>query len=283
MKRSDLMIVAGLGLVGLVAAFWFVVLAPKREEANELGTQVEELQAAVSDAEQLAAAAAAAEKDYGRNYHRLVVLGKAVPEDADTPSLLVELQRIADDDNIDFESITLAEGSGAAAEAAQVATPPPLTEPGAEASGDEATPAAETTVAPATEATAATLPIGATVGPAGLPVMPYDLAFSGGFFEVADFLAGLDELVEARGGNARVQGRLLTVDGFALAPVDDTTGSSGADPKLTVSLTVTTYLTPAEQGLVAGATPGAPAPTTPAPVSGTTTTPTDTTTTAATP
>jgi len=296
MKRSDLMIVAGLGLVGLVAAFWFVVLAPKREEANELGTQVEELQTAVSDAEQLAAAAAAAEKDYGRNYHRLVVLGKAVPEDADTSSFLIELQGIADRSGVSFDSVALAED--AAANTAAVATPPPLTSPSdpsgeAPAEGEspppagdgETPPSAETpatgadaatpaAAVPATEAQAAALPIGAVVGPASLPVMPYDLSFSGGFFEIADFLELIDGLVRLDRKGVGVNGRLLTVDGFSLEPLDSEPSRGGADrdPSLGVSLSVTTYLTPAEEGLVAGATPSAPpapsttpASTTPAP------------------
>jgi Tfp pilus assembly protein PilO len=309
MKRTDLTILAAIGVIGLVAAFWFLALAPKREEAAELGDQVTQLEASVAEQEQLASLAEDAETSYDENYHRVVVLGKAVPEDADTPSLLVELQRIADRDGVEFDSIALAEGSGTAAEAAQVAAPPPLEAP--DTGSEETTPASTTegestetstestttsdgtasaetssttstttaTTALPTEATAATLPIGATVGPAGLPVMPYDLSFSGGFFEVADFLADLDELVASRKGVTRVSGRLLTVDGFALTPVEDEAGGSGSDPTLSVSLAVTTYLTPGEQGLVAGATPGAPAPTTPAPAP---TTPTSDTATATT-
>ena len=319
MKRTDLTIVAGIGLLALVAAFWFVVLAPKRTEANDLQGQVSELESSVAANEQLASAAVAAEEGYGENYHRLVVLGKAVPEDSDTPSLLVQLQRRADHAHVSFDSITLAEGGETAAAAAQVATPPPLTAPSSSSGStetpatSEATPAAssasttgsetstasttdatqqaetaasavpgESGTAPAapvaaTEATAATVPIGATVGPAGLPVMPYDLTFTGGFFEVADFLDDLDDMVHVADAGLGVKGRLLTVDGFSLTPVDDqvaTGKGAAADPQLSVSLAATTYLTPAEQGLVAGATPAAPAPTTPAtptPASSTTT------------
>jgi hypothetical protein len=96
---------------------------------------------------------------------------------------------------------------------------------------------------------------------------------------VGDFLADVYELVEAGGGKAHVHGRLLTVDGFSLSPVEAAATASGADPTLNVSLVATTYLTPAEQGLVAGATPGAPAPTTPAPATATPTAETATATT----
>ncbi|MGH2951055.1 MAG: hypothetical protein ACRDKX_03320, partial [Solirubrobacterales bacterium] len=124
--------------------------------------------------------------------------------------------------------------------------------------------------APATEAAAAVLPIGSTVGPAGLPVMPYDLDFRGSFFDIADFMAGLDGLVRLKGDGVGVDGRLLTVDGFTLSG-DQRTGF----PFLEADLHVTTYVAPADQGLTAGATPQAPAtattPATPTPASTTTT------------
>ena len=55
-------------------------------------------------------------------------------------------------------------------------------------------------------------------------------------------------------------GRLLTVDGFALEP-DDELGF----PLLKGTFAITTYLTPAGQGVTAGATPAAPAPATTVP------------------
>lgn len=290
MKRTDLTIVAGVGLLALIAAFWFVVLAPKREEASKLQTDVEALEASVADQEALAATAKTAREDYDDNYQRLVVLGKAVPEDADTPSLLVELQGISDDAGVGFDGIVLGEDTAGTAVGSTAATPPPApTVPpadgaappeGAPAPGAaEATPATSTapgattatptsTAAPATEAAAATLPIGAVVGPASLPVMPYDMSFSGGFFEVADFIEGLDGQIQTKNATTGVSGRLMTVDGFSLTPLD--TGPNEApskDPTLAASLAVTTYLTPSEEGLTAGATPVAPATPTPTPAS----------------
>ena len=112
MKSSDRTILLGLALVGLVAAFWFVILAPKREEASSLGTEVDGLRAQVEQEEQDAATATKARKDYDVNYRKLVVLGKAVPEDADTPSLLTQLQVLSDRSNVDFRSLELAAASG---------------------------------------------------------------------------------------------------------------------------------------------------------------------------
>ena len=134
-----------------------------------------------------------------------------------------------------------------------------------------------------TEATAALTPLGSGVGPAGLPVMPYDLSFSGGFFQIADFLQELDQLVHSRHGKVSVNGRLLTVNGFALSPSESSAtpsstpgGGARATKTLTVDLSVTTYLTPADQGLTGGATPSGPVTAgaaTSVPASATTTTP----------
>jgi Tfp pilus assembly protein PilO len=99
------------------------------------------------------------------------------------------------------------------------------------------------------------MPIGAVVGSAGLPTMPYDLTFTGTYFQVADFLKGVDDLVHLRGStHVAADGRLLTINGFSLSSPLDTSAS----PKLKVTLSVTSYVTPAAQGLTAGASPNGP-------------------------
>ena len=55
--------------------------------------------------------------------------------------------------------------------------------------------------------------------------MPYDLKFTGDFFQIANFLESLDEMVHMPHGEVDVTGRLLTVDGFALAPRAERGGS----------------------------------------------------------
>ncbi|HXV51724.1 MAG TPA: type 4a pilus biogenesis protein PilO [Solirubrobacterales bacterium] len=234
MKSSDRMIVLGVAILGLAAAFWFLILSPKREEAAELQTQVTELESQVVTAEQAAATGEVAKKDFSHNYRQLISLGKAVPVDADTPSLLTQLQELSVDAGVNFRSITLSGGGAAASGAAPAAAP---TDPVA-----------------AAESSAAALPIGATVGTAGLPTMPYELTFDGGFFEIADFFGEVDGMVESVGEKTIADGRLLTIDGFNFVP-----GPDGL-PELTATVTATSYLTPIDQGLTAGATPAGPAP-----------------------
>jgi Tfp pilus assembly protein PilO len=233
-------IVAMLVIAGLAVAFWMVLIAPKRQEAGNLSKQVETLEASLAQHQSEAATALAARREFPTNYTQLVVLGKAVPADSETASLLVQIQRIAERTDVRFEEISLDSEGGE--EAAAVAPE------GAEGATTES-------VSP-TEVAASTMPLGATVGPAGLGVMPYTLNFTGDFFQVADFIHGLDELVETANAKVAVTGRLITVNSFTLTAAPDQ-----GFPRLQATFSVTTYLTPPEQGLTAGATPSGPAPT----------------------
>jgi len=260
-KDANRTVIACVVLAVLVGAFWVLALSPKRKEAADLASQVEKVQAEVASKQQEVAQAADAKRKFPGDYRQLVLLGKAVPGSDDTASLLVQLNGIADRSGVQFRSIELD-----SSESGAVAAPAPAPAPVAPAAGGTGTPVSAT-VAP-TEAAASVLPIGATVGSAGLGVMPYKLSFRGGFFETADFLQGLDRLVRTKTGELAANGRLVTIDGFAITP-----DSQLGFPNLQASFTVTTYLTPPQQGVTAGATPAAPAPATAVPTSTTTTAP----------
>lgn len=240
MKAEKKLAVAVIVLVVLAGAFWTILLSPKREEASKLGKQAEQVQASLAQHEAEAANALAAKREFPTNYSQLVVLGKAVPADSETPSLLVQLQHISEKSGVRFEEISLDSAGGEAAA------------PAVSAEGEGSSGSAESLVSP-TEVAASTSPLGASVGPAGLSAMPYTLTFTGDFFHIADFIHGLDNLVKTTNSNVSVDGRLITVNAFSLSP------SSGTS-NLQVSFSVTTYLTPPEQGLTAGATPTGPAP-----------------------
>ena len=253
MRGADRTILAGLAIAGLIAVFWFMVLSPKREEASELSDDVAALQDSVAAQEQLVAQGRQAQEEFDSNYQRLVVLGKAVPEDEDTSSLFVQLQKIADQAHVDFDGIELTPGAGGGAAAAEPAPAEQTTADQTQPASSSSEPAPQPEPAQPTEAAAANLPIGATVGPAGLPVMPYKLSVHGTFFELADFFAGIDRLVHSRHGRDVVDGRLLTIDGFGLEGSEE----EGFD-RLSAKFSVTTFVTPADEGLTAGATPAGP-------------------------
>ena len=275
MSATNRLLLVLLPIVGAVIAFWLLMLAPKRQEASDLETEATDLQARVDEQEQAAAQAEAARHDFPRAYRRLVVLGKAAPEDDDTSSLLVQLDLIAGKSGVAFVSLEAAEGEGAAP--APTATPQTpadtATQDEQKVENVEGGAAATATPPPATEAQAALLPIGASIGPAGLPVMKYTLRFEGDFFHLADFLEGLDDLVETRSdGRVGVRGRLVTVDTFELTPSGASEAGAAGDvgapttpnpnPTLSADLEITTYLTPADEGITDGASPSGPAPAT---------------------
>lgn len=253
MKSSNRLIAAILAVTALAIAFWVLALSPKREEADELSAEAGQLRVALSEAQAQAVEAAAAKREFPADYRHLVVLGQAAPAGDETSSLLVELSRIADKAKVEFSNIQL-EGSGEASSATVVpaesspATPAPLA-PGS-------VPASATV--PPTEAAASILPLGAKIGAAGLGVMPYGLTFGGTFFQIANFIKGIDSLVHAGGQNVAVDGRLVTINGFSLS----TETGEEESRKLNANFAVTTFVTPPEQGLTAGATPSSPAPVT---------------------
>ena len=266
MKKSDRTILLAVLAIVALGAVWFGLIAPKRSELSKLNEDVETAQAEVTEAEQLATAATAAKENYRADYEQLIVLGKAAPADDDVASLMDQIDGLAKDAGVEFSGLKLSQETGGAdaALAAPATTAPTEEAPAGEEGGDEETPAPPEGVV-ATETAVAGLPLGATVGPAGLPIMPYDLTFTGTFFDIADFMAGVDKLVRVQGDGVGVDGRLLTVDGFTLVP-----DANAGFPTLVASLHVTAFVAPADQGAAAGADPAAPAPTTPPPAAGTT-------------
>jgi Tfp pilus assembly protein PilO len=227
----------------LAAAFWILLLSPKREQASELASEVEGQQAALVQAQSQVTEATAAREEFPNDYRQLVVLGKAVPANDETASLLVELNRVADHAGVSFDSLQLSSTGSEVAPEAGLAP---------EASATSAVTTSSTV--PPTEAEAALLPLGATIGSAGLGVMPYNLVFTGNFFQVADFIHGVDSMVHTDKSEVGVDGRLVTLDGFSL-----TEGPSEGSTGLEATFAVTTYLVPPDQGLTAGATAASPA------------------------
>jgi Tfp pilus assembly protein PilO len=283
MRSNERMIIVGVAVVALAVGFYMLVLGPKRNQASDLKGQVDQLNASITTAQQQVSYGEQARQDFGKYYGRMVVLGKAVPGQADTASLLVQLNSLSDQSKTNLRAIALNQGAGASSEGSTAAAPAPAPAPSASSPSEgaatastasstassgsstassstgTAAPAATATPAPATEASAAALPIGSVVGPAGLPTLPYSLSLNGNYFDVANFIGGVDDLVQpvSSGTQLSPDGRLLTVNGFGLE-----VAGLGPSPKLKVNLVVTAYST-GDGGLTLGASPSAPAPTSP--------------------
>lgn len=224
LKASNSLVVAMLVIVALAVAFWVIALGPKRSEASKLDAEVAKLEESVELHRGELAQGEESKRRFPVDYRRMVVLGKAVPGDDDTASLLVEINHVAADTGIEFKDIKLSQASSAAES------------PAAVPSGEAISP---------TEAEASLLPLGAAVDGTGLAAMPYTLTFQGSFFEIADFIAKIDSLVETKNSEVSVRGRLLTVSGFALLP-DPNKGF----PALQGKFAVTTYVTPPDPEVV---------------------------------
>jgi Tfp pilus assembly protein PilO len=271
----DRTVVTVIAALVLVAAAWFLLLAPVRKDAKALDEQITTAQSRLTAAQAVVTQGNAAKTAYRDDYAAVSRLGKAVPADDDVPSLVVQLESAADRSRVDFRSIELT--TGGAATAAPAAAPAPT---GATGTTGPAAPAGAVAPAgsvPATQAAASALPPGAVVGPAGFPTMPFDFAFTGSFFKLQDFLARLDRFTQVEGEDITVRGRLLTVDGFSLS------ASAKGFPSMLASVHATAYLLPSEESADAGSaslsTPAAPpvattppgaagAPASPAPVTG---------------
>jgi len=293
MTGRDRIVVMVIVTAAILGGFWFMVIAPKRKTSADLTAAIAVQQQRLTVAQAASTQAQAAKARYDADYAAVARLGQAVPADDDVPSLVFQLDHAADAQKIDFRSLELS-SSGSSTPPPAAATPAPATTTpstgGSSSSGgsggsggssgsssSSTTPATGTAPAasaagpaPATQAVAATLPPGATVGAAGFPTMPYTFIFDGSFFSMESFLHKINGFTEVTKGGVKVHGRLLTVDSFQL-----TAGRKGF-PNVSANVNATAYVLPVGEGLTAGATPAGPAAstTTPASTSSSTATPT---------
>jgi hypothetical protein len=218
--------------VAAIAAFYFLVLAPKREEITRLDTEIATAEAAAQTAESQLASYQRAKDSYRSNYTTIARLGKAVPADDDVRSLLVQIDDAAKESKVSFRSLNLSAGSAAATSGGSTGSP---------TAGE---------LAPA--------PGSVPVGSAGFAAMPFNFTFDGSFFRLSDFFRRLEGFVDVKRGALDVTGRLMLIGSISVTP------QSGEDlDKLTAQIGAATYLVPSAQGITAGATPQAPAGATP--------------------
>ena len=230
MSTRDRTILAVVCLVAAVLAPYLLVISPERKQATKLQTQINAVQSQLSSVQQQLAQGEKARAQFASSYTTLVRLGEAVPTDDNTPSLIYQLQAAAKRSGVQFQSLTFNAGQGGGSSA-------PAPAPSSSSSSS----------------TSAPLPPGVTVGAAGFPVEPFTFTFAGNFFHLANFVGRLQRFVVATNKNLSVSGRLMSLNGITLAP------SSGGFPEITATINATTYLLPASEGLLNGATPAGPA------------------------
>ena len=250
MSAQTRMIVGVVGLVALVAGFWFMVLSPKRADITAVEGQITQAESRRDAAVASAQAAEKAKSRYVRDYETVARLGKAVPADDDVASLVYQLETIARRNKIDFRSVKLTATSSPAAPA----VPANAAAAGADGKGDDKQ-SSDPTAATPTPAPVVVQPTpGTEVGPAGLLTVPFTFSFEGDYLKLQRLLKAINGLAKNDKTQIRVNGRLLTVDGFTLAA-----GELGL-PQLKATVSATAYVVPeADATATAAATPQAPA------------------------
>ena len=218
--RSILIVLAG---VIALAAFWFVVLGPKRAEGDKLDADIVAAQQRLTAAEGTVAAGTAAKAAFPHDAATLARVGKAVPADDDLSSLVYQVQASARGAHASFGAL-------------------------------ERGKAAESAGATGTGAATTGLPPGAVVGTAGFATLPFSFTFNGSYFSLEHLLDDFHGYVTSNGNAVSVRGRLLTVDGFSL-----TIGESGLS-HITAKVSASAYVVPdaaASSGSTTTPAPGA--------------------------
>lgn len=224
MSARDRTILLVIVFAAAIIGPWLLVVQPKRDQAAKIQSQISSEQSQLASVRSQLAAGNQARAAFASSYTSLVRLGEAVPTDDNTPSLIYQLQSAAKGSDVDFQSLTFNAGQGGST----------------------------TPTSSSSQTSAATLPPGATVGAAGFPIEPFTFTFTGSFFHLSDFLGRLQQFVVATNQNVSVSGRLMSLNAITLSP-------SAGSGQLTATISATTYLLPASQGLLNGATPAGPA------------------------
>jgi hypothetical protein len=233
--RTNKILLAVVATVGALSAFYFLALAPKREEIAKLDSDIAAKTAELKQARLTLADYEKAKGSYKRNYATLARLGKAVPADDDVRSLLVQLETAADRTGVDFEKIELGTGLGA---------------------GTPTTTPSSTTEKPTSELAPA--PGAVPVAGGVLSAMPFNFTFTGGFFDLSSFFSKLEHFVTVKNKRLDATGRLLRLESVAITP------AATGFPAMQAQIGAATYIVPPVEG-VPGAEPagGETAPSTP--------------------
>jgi Tfp pilus assembly protein PilO len=274
----------------ILIAYWFLILSPKRDDLSTARDQQHQAEAArdqvVAQAQQLEHA----KQTFAADYAAVVRLGKAIPDSVDSPSLLIQLDRASKGTHIDFNTVSFAArntgtvtvtaptsqgpsqpGGNAAAGGAPAGTGPGqavenagnAVNQGNQASTnvDQASGGTTTTGATTTTTTTTTAAASST-----LDSVPLTFAFTGTYFDLADFFHRLKRFVYVANNRVFVRGRLISIDSLAFAPANAPGAAQSSGSGLTTTVGATVYLSPKGQ-ITGGATPSGPAgtPTTPSP------------------
>ncbi len=163
------------GALAVLAAGWFLLVSPKRADAAALRAQAQEQASNNATLETQLVTLKAKAKDLPRQQAKLAAVSAKIPDVRAMPALIRALTKAAADADVELVSLT----------------------PGATAAGTAtagAAPVAPVAGAPAAGAAGA----GGAAGPAGqLASVPLTINVVGGFFQVEQFMSGVENLPRA--------------------------------------------------------------------------------------
>jgi Tfp pilus assembly protein PilO len=169
-----------LASVVLLAAGWFLLISPKKGEANELRTQAASQVSANAALETQLSVLRAQAKDLPKKQAELAEVAAKIPDNPSLPALIRALTAASTTSGVEFVSVTPGQP------VAPVAVAPVV-------SPTETTTAQTTPVAPP-----APVAGGAAGGAAGtLATIPVALNVVGDYFDIAQFMANLEDLPRA--------------------------------------------------------------------------------------
>jgi Tfp pilus assembly protein PilO len=174
--QNRIIVVIVLAGVALTAILWITAIGPKRTERGSVTANVSVAQQRMDEVRAKVADYTAARKQFAGMMSELKRLDVAVPSRGAISELLRQLQRRA---RASHSNLQLA------------ALKTPATAPG---------------TTPATP--------GASSGPSGLATLPFTFQYTGDYFDLVAILRAVRSSVEARAGDLKIDGRLLTIDGL---------------------------------------------------------------------
>jgi Tfp pilus assembly protein PilO len=223
MTGRDRMVLICVVVVALLGGVFLKVVSPERKQAAKLASEVSGANAQLSSAETQLQSARSAQAKYAAAYASIVELGKAVPPGQEVPSLIYQLARASDTEDVNFNSITTGSGSPSTSST----TPKPEESAG------------------------------------GFSQLPFTFGFEGTFNELAHLFENLEGFTtHTASGGLQVTGRLLTIQSVKLA-LETKEKSANATKALLGTVGATAYTLPASQGLTGGGTPSSPGTATP--------------------
>ena len=122
MSRNLRLILMSVGLVAFAVVIYFVVLSPIRADIKNTNSAIADQQQKLQDANAKLGQADTVKAEGKRNEARLLELAKMIPPTPELPSLLLQIQDLANQSGIDF--ISIAPGDVQSAAGSQYETMP---------------------------------------------------------------------------------------------------------------------------------------------------------------